>query len=103
MDEVKQEIISLLKGNIRNIPDFPKPGIQFKDITPLLRNPDTLELTSQILARPFRYMDIDYVVGLRITGAFCLVRTWHKTFMPALFPSVSPASYPPKPFRPPTR
>lgn len=68
MDEVKQEIIALLKENIRSIPDFPKPGIQFKDITPLLRNPDTLELTSQVLARPFRHMDVDYVVGLESRG-----------------------------------
>ncbi len=58
MDGVKQQIIALLKENIRNIPDFPKPGIQFKDITPLLQNPDTLELTSQVLDRPFRHMEI---------------------------------------------
>lgn len=68
MDEVRQKIIDLIEKNIRNIPDFPKPGIQFKDITPLLRNPDTLELTSQVLARPFRHVDIDYVVGLESRG-----------------------------------
>lgn len=94
MDEVKQEIISLLKANIRNIPDFPKPGIQFKDITPLLRNPDTLELTSQVLARPFRHMDIDYVVGLESRGFLFgtnLAQDLHAGFVPIRKPGKLPA------------
>ena len=94
MDEVRQEIISLLKDNIRNIPDFPKPGIQFKDITPLLRNPDTLELTSQVLARPFRHMDIDYVVGLESRGFLFgtnLAQDLHAGFVPIRKPGKLPA------------
>ena len=35
--------IELVKGAIRNIPDFPKPGIQFKDISTLVSNPDAFE------------------------------------------------------------
>jgi len=94
MDEVRQEIIRLLKDNIRNIPDFPKPGIQFKDITPLLRDPDTLELTSQILARPFRHMDIDYVVGLESRGFLFgtnLAQDLHAGFVPIRKPGKLPA------------
>ena len=94
MDDVKQQIIALLKENIRNIPDFPKPGIQFKDITPLLQNPDTLELTSQVLARPFRHMDIDYVVGLESRGFLFgtnLAQDLHAGFIPIRKPGKLPA------------
>ena len=94
MDEVKQEIINLLEENIRNIPDFPKPGIQFKDISPLLRNPDTLELTSQVLARPFRHSDIDYVVGLESRGFLFgtnLAQDLHAGFVPIRKPGKLPA------------
>lgn len=94
MDDVKQQIISLLKENIHNIPDFPKPGIQFKDITPLLQNPDTLELTSQVLARPFRHMDIDYVVGLESRGFLFgtnLAQDLHAGFIPIRKPGKLPA------------
>jgi adenine phosphoribosyltransferase len=94
MDEVRQQIISLLEENIRNIPDFPKEGIQFKDITPLLRNPDTLELTSQVLARPFRHSDIDYVVGLESRGFLFgtnLAQDLHAGFVPIRKPGKLPA------------
>ncbi|MEL7834690.1 adenine phosphoribosyltransferase [Fodinibius sp. Rm-B-1B1-1] len=94
MDGVKQQIIALLKKNIRNIPDFPKPGIQFKDITPLLQNPDTLELTSQVLARPFRKKNIDYVVGLESRGFLFgtnLAQDLHAGFIPIRKPGKLPA------------
>lgn len=94
MDGVKQQIIALLKENIRNIPDFPKPGIQFKDITPLLQNPDTLELTSQVLARPFRGKNIDYVVGLESRGFLFgtnLAQDLHAGFIPIRKPGKLPA------------
>jgi adenine phosphoribosyltransferase len=94
MDGVKQKIIALLKENIRNIPDFPKPGIQFKDITPLLQNSNTLELTSQVLARPFRHRDIDYVVGLESRGFLFgtnLAQDLHAGFIPIRKPGKLPA------------
>lgn len=94
MDQVKQEIIALLKENIRNIPDFPKKGIQFKDITPLLQNPDTLELTSQVLARPFRHKEINYVVGLESRGFLFgtnLAQDLHAGFIPIRKPGKLPA------------
>ncbi|MCW9706195.1 adenine phosphoribosyltransferase [Fodinibius salsisoli] len=94
MDEVRQQIIALLHDNIRNIADFPQEGIQFKDITPLLNNPDTLELTSQVLARPFRHMDIDYVVGLESRGFLFgtnLAQDLHAGFIPIRKPGKLPA------------
>lgn len=53
---------------IRNIPDFPKPGIQFKDITPLLQDPGALKETIQLLAEPYRANPVDYVVGIESRG-----------------------------------
>lgn len=94
MDAVKQQIIDLLKENIRNIPDFPKEGIQFKDISPLLLNPDTLELTSQVLARPFRHQQVDLVVGLESRGFLFgtnLAQDLHAGFVPIRKPGKLPA------------
>jgi len=94
MDEVRQQIIDLLSQNIRNIPNFPKEGIQFKDITPLLKNSNTLELTSQVLARPFRHMDIDYVIGLESRGFLFgtnLAQDLHAGFIPIRKPGKLPA------------
>ena len=68
MADSKKGNIELLKKHIRNVPDFPQPGIQFKDITPLLQNPEALLLTSQMLAEPFLNKKIDYVVGLESRG-----------------------------------
>lgn len=94
MDAVKKSIVDLLKSHIRNVPDFPKPGIQFKDITPLLKNPDTLELTSQVLARPFRNSNIDHVIGLESRGFLFgtnLAQDLHAGFIPIRKPDKLPA------------
>ena len=53
---------------IRNIPDFPKPGIQFKDITPLLQNAQAFDETIQIMAKPYKNNPVDYVVGIESRG-----------------------------------
>ncbi len=94
MDAVNKSIIELLEANIRNIPDFPKPGIQFKDITPLLKNADTLELTSQMLARPFRNQKIDHVVGIESRGFLFgtnLAQDLHAGFIPVRKPGKLPS------------
>lgn len=53
---------------IRNIPDFPKPGIQFKDITPLLQNADAFNETILALSEPYQSSHVDYVVGIESRG-----------------------------------
>lgn len=53
---------------IRNVPDFPKPGILFKDITPILAHPDALASTIRLLAAPYKGMRIDAVVGMESRG-----------------------------------
>ena len=53
---------------IRNIPDFPKPGIQFKDITPVLADPRLFSACIELLANNFKPGDIDAVVGIDARG-----------------------------------
>src|ERR1044071_8351839 len=60
--------IDHLKSLIRDIPDFPKPGILFRDITPLLADPSGLALAIELMANPFRGKNIDLVVGAESRG-----------------------------------
>ncbi len=53
---------------IRDIPDFPKEGIIFKDITPLLGDPEAMRQTADRLAAPFLGRDIDAVCGVEARG-----------------------------------
>lgn len=53
---------------IRNIPDFPKPGIQFKDITPLLKDPAAFDEAIDALAEPYVGKKVDYVAGIESRG-----------------------------------
>ena len=57
-----------LKPFIRDVPDFPKPGIMFKDITPLLRSPKALDYVSHALAEPFRDAGVTSVVAIESRG-----------------------------------
>ena len=58
----------LLKTKIRNVPDFPKPGILFYDITTLLRDPEGLRLALDAMAAPYEGTAIDLVVGMESRG-----------------------------------
>lgn len=58
----------LIRTNVRTIPDFPKPGIQFKDITPLLGNADALRATAHALARICTEWRAYAIVGLESRG-----------------------------------
>jgi adenine phosphoribosyltransferase len=53
---------------IRNVPDFPIPGVQFKDITTLLRNGPAFQQVIDLLAAPFRDQRIDIVAGVESRG-----------------------------------
>lgn len=57
-----------LTALIRDIPDFPKPGIRFKDITPLLSDPSGLSLAVELMANPWRDHRPDLVVGAESRG-----------------------------------
>lgn len=57
-----------LRGYIRDVPDFPKPGILFRDITPLLQDPASLSLAVEFMTQPYRTQHIDVVVGAESRG-----------------------------------
>src|SRR6058998_4091054 len=79
--------IARIRQAIREIPDFPKPGIVFKDITPLLANGPLFAKTIDLLAERYRAEKIDAVLGIESRGfiigsalayklgaGFCIVR-----------------------------
>ena len=57
-----------LKEIIRDVPDFPKAGILFKDITPLLADAGALRAAIEQLAHPYRNGAVDLVVGIESRG-----------------------------------
>ena len=57
-----------LKAHIRHVPDFPKPGILFYDITTLLQKPDGLKATIDRLSEPYTGQGIDAVIGVESRG-----------------------------------
>jgi len=60
--------VEQLSRLIRDIPDFPKPGVVFKDITPILADPAALPLAIESLTRPFCDQAVDIVVGPESRG-----------------------------------
>ncbi|MGC4033202.1 MAG: adenine phosphoribosyltransferase [Tepidisphaeraceae bacterium] len=60
--------VTQLKSLIRDIPDFPKPGVLFRDITPLLADARGLAMAIELLSNPFRGRNIDLVIGAESRG-----------------------------------
>ena len=60
--------IQKLRENIRDIPDFPKPGILFKDITPILKDAELLKISIDQLRQAIGTEKIDYIVGVESRG-----------------------------------
>lgn len=58
----------LLRSSIRNVPDFPKPGILFKDITPVLADVSLRGKITQAIVRNFELHQIDAVAGIEARG-----------------------------------
>ena len=57
-----------LKKLIRDVPDFPKKGIIFKDITPLLQDPKGLRTAVEVISQHYKNKKIDIVVGAEARG-----------------------------------
>jgi len=57
-----------LTDYIRDIPDFPEPGIMFKDITPLLGDPDAFDFALAELQKPYEGVHVDFVAGIESRG-----------------------------------
>ena len=60
--------MELLKARIRHVPDFPKAGILFYDVTTLLRDPEGFRLSIDALSDPYRGKGISLVVGIESRG-----------------------------------
>lgn len=63
-----KEDLAYIESKIRNIPDFPEKGIQFKDITTLLSDAKALRLTTQHLFNGIAHTKPDVIVGLESRG-----------------------------------
>ncbi|MCA1633115.1 MAG: adenine phosphoribosyltransferase [Acidobacteria bacterium] len=83
-----------LKALIREVPDFPKPGINFYDITTLLKHPDGLRGTVDALCAEFRGERVDTIIGIEARGfIFAPAMAYHlgAGFVPARKPGKLPS------------
>jgi adenine phosphoribosyltransferase len=88
-------LVSRLNALIRDVPDFPKPGILFKDITPLLADAGALRDATSAMADPYRRVAIDHVVGIESRGFIlgaCVARELGVGFIPVRKPGKLPAN-----------
>ena len=91
-----ESALDFARRSIRDIPDFPKPGIMFKDITPLLASPRAFHIVLDSLAERFIGEHIDVVVGVEARGFVfggALAARLNASFVPARKPGKLPAAY----------
>ncbi len=65
---MNQETLSFIASCIKSIPDYPKPGILFRDITSLVEHPQAFRQTIDLLVEHFRDMPLDKIVGTEARG-----------------------------------
>ena len=88
-----RSLIKRLTSAIRTVPDFPRAGIQFKDITPLLADADLLRDTLDAMCAPFVDQGITHVVGIESRGFLFgvpIAQLLHVAFVPARKPGKLP-------------
>jgi adenine phosphoribosyltransferase len=91
-----ESALDYARNAIRDIPDFPKPGIVFKDITPLLASPRAFHIVLDSLAERFIGEHIDVVVGVEARGFVfggALAARLNASFVPARKPGKLPAAH----------
>jgi adenine phosphoribosyltransferase len=82
-----------LRERIRDVPDFPKPGVVFKDITPLLVDPQAFDFAVRALAEHARRLDVELIVSAEARGFIfggALARELGVGFVPARKPGKLP-------------
>src|SRR5262245_11806250 len=92
-DLPSEHALRYLRAHLRNVPDFPKPGILFKDITPLLADPRAFHITLDLLAERFIGEHIDTVVGIESRGFIfggALAARLNASFVPVRKPGKLP-------------
>ncbi|MCO6436305.1 MAG: adenine phosphoribosyltransferase [Phycisphaerae bacterium] len=95
MNDVAEIHVTKLRELIRDVTDFPKPGIVFKDITPLLRSQAGLSLAVEHLTEPFRDLKVDAVAGAESRGFIfgtAVARSLSAGFVPIRKPGRLPAA-----------
>ena len=83
-----------LKSYIRNVPDFPKEGIMFKDITPMLKDKEAFGESIKLIKDNYSDIEIDYIVGIEARGFIIgtpLALAMNKGFIPIRKPGKLPA------------
>ncbi len=83
----------MIEGRIRDVPDFPKPGIVFKDITPLLQDPQAFRRAIELLGQGVADQRFDLVCGVESRGfifAAALAKDLGKGFIPIRKPGKLP-------------
>jgi adenine phosphoribosyltransferase len=84
-----------LQQLIRDIPDYPKPGIIFKDITPLLGDASAFAAATDAMAAPFRQLDVSHVVAIESRGFILggpVARALSAGFVPVRKPGKLPST-----------
>lgn len=87
------ETIERLRRLIRDVPDFPKKGIVFKDFTPLIRDAAGLALAVELMANPYRGRNVELVVGAESRGfifGMALAQALSAGFVPVRKPGKLP-------------
>lgn len=85
--------VAWLKGLVRDIPDHPKPGVLFKDITPLLADAKAFRVVVDAIAEGFRGAGITHVVGIEARGFIMAAPVAHQLdagFVPVRKPGKLP-------------
>jgi adenine phosphoribosyltransferase len=86
-------LLADVKARIRDVPDFPEPGVLFKDVTPVLADPHLFGRVVNALAAPFRGRHISKVVGVEARGFLLgapIALALHAGFAPARKPGKLP-------------
>lgn len=95
MSESREARVEIIRSKIRDVPDFPKPGILFKDITPVLADPRAFNLCLDLLAETFDGQQVDGIVGIESRGFIfgaALASRMRKAFIPVRKPGKLPAA-----------
>jgi adenine phosphoribosyltransferase len=85
--------VDWIKSTIRDIPDFPKPGILFKDLTTLLKDPKAFAYVIDVLAEKFAKSNVKYIIGIESRGFILGAAMAHKLglgFIPVRKPGKLP-------------
>jgi adenine phosphoribosyltransferase len=87
--------VDLIRSRIRDVPDFPKPGILFKDITPMLADPKAFNACLELMDERYANTPFDSIVAIESRGFIfgaALAARLHKAFVPVRKPGKLPAA-----------